>query len=72
MPRTSTPPEPTPLWTLDDVAVHLGIHRESVRRMVAQGELRAYRYGRRIIRIDPADVLNMRRTLGAAPAPPLQ
>lgn len=67
MPANIVPMEPAtpePLWTMQDVAEHLGVHTESVRRMIARGELRAYRYGRRVIRVRPSDVAAMARPLG--------
>lgn len=68
MPSRKEPalPPAASLWTLDDVAAHLGCHKESVRRMIARGELRAYRYGRSIIRVDPRDLDRARRPVGAA------
>lgn len=47
--------------TLPEVAELLGASTSSVRRLIARGELRAYRYGPRLIRIDPADLRAMRR-----------
>lgn len=63
-PGAATPAGVAPLWTMADVAEYLGIHVESVRRLIARGELRAYRYGKRMVRIDPADVERMRRPIG--------
>lgn len=67
-PRKQPPklPEARPLWTLDALAAHLGMSEATVRRAIAMGELRAYKYGRSL-RIDPADVDKWRRpvtTLG--------
>lgn len=65
--RTKQPdaaPPPAPLWTMGDAAAHLGVNPETIRRMIARGELRAYRYGKRLIRLDPADVTAMRRPIG--------
>lgn len=61
-------PPPVPLWTMADAAVHLGVNPETIRRMIARGQLRAYRYGNRLVRIDPADVERMRRPIGGRPA----
>ena len=47
--------------TLQDAADLLGTSPSSVRRMIARGDLRAYRYGPRLIRIDPADLRAMRQ-----------
>ena len=50
-----------PLWTITDAAEMLGTSPQTIRRMIARGDLRAYRYGPRLIRIDPADVDAMRQ-----------
>lgn len=42
--------------SINEAAELLGIDRETVRRWIARGELRATRYGARVIRIDPADL----------------
>ena len=47
--------------TLQDAADLLGASPSSVRRMIARGDLRAYRYGPRLLRIDPADLRAMRQ-----------
>lgn len=61
-PRKQTPklPDAPPMWTLDALAAHLGMSEATVRRAIAHGELRAYKYGRSL-RIDPADVDKWRR-----------
>lgn len=46
--------------TLPEVAELLGVSTSSVRRLIARGDLRAYRYGPRLIRVDPADLRAMR------------
>lgn len=61
-----TTPDVAKLWTIADVAEYLGISVETTRRMIARGELRAYRYGKRLVRIDPADVAAMARPIGGA------
>lgn len=33
-----------------------GVHPRTVRRRIADGTIRAYRFGPRVIRIDPADL----------------
>lgn len=68
MPRTptTTPPAPAPeLWTMRETADYLGVSTDSVRRWIAAGRLRAYRYGPRLVRIDAADVMRARRQIGA-------
>lgn len=69
MPAPSPVREPRPqLWTIDDAAEHLKCNRETVRRLISDGNLRAYRYGPRMVRIDPRDIDRMRRPIGARPA----
>ncbi|MFK7423877.1 MULTISPECIES: helix-turn-helix domain-containing protein [Micrococcus] len=46
--------------TLDEVAILTSTSVQTVRRWIARGELRAYRYGPRALRIDPADLRAMR------------
>ncbi|MCV7548663.1 helix-turn-helix domain-containing protein [Micrococcus luteus] len=61
---TATHPSSTvhaPRWTIAETAEYLGASTNTVRRMIARGDLRAYRYGPRLIRIDPADLQAMRR-----------
>ncbi|WP_040284390.1 helix-turn-helix domain-containing protein [Tessaracoccus massiliensis] len=52
---------PEPVLTVAQVAEHLQLTELTVRRMISAGDLRAYRYGARAIRIDPADLRRMRR-----------
>ncbi|WP_370448968.1 helix-turn-helix domain-containing protein [Micrococcus sp. RIT608] len=53
--------DPRPRLTIAEVADYTGTSPSSVRRWIARGELRAYKYGPRAIRIDPADVDAMRQ-----------
>ena len=46
--------------TIAEFANAIAASPATVRRMIARGDLRAYRYGPRIIRIDPADLRAMR------------
>ncbi|MGW5854937.1 MULTISPECIES: helix-turn-helix domain-containing protein [Micrococcus] len=46
--------------TIAEAADRLQVSAVTVRRMIARGELNAYRYGPRLIRIDPADLLALR------------
>lgn len=55
-------PEPE-LLTLQEAAQKLSVSSDTVRRMIARGELPAYRYGPRLIRIDWADVKKARRAV---------
>jgi len=42
--------------SLDQTAHELGCSRDTVRRMIARGELKAYRVGKRLIRIRRRDL----------------
>lgn len=48
-------------WTIADTAEYLGTSTSTVRRLIAAGTLPAYRYGPRLIRIDPEDVTRLRQ-----------
>ena len=50
-----------PHLTVGDVAARMKCTPRTVRNWIASGELKAYRYGARMIRIDPADLKKMRR-----------
>ena len=47
--------------TQKEAAEILGVSERTIRNWVSTGELRAHRYGPRIVRIDPADLKKMRR-----------
>jgi excisionase family DNA binding protein len=42
--------------SIDAVAVYLDVHHQTVRNMIARGELTAYRSGDRLIRLDLNEV----------------
>lgn len=48
------------LLTIAETAKYLGVHDHTIRRMISRGELRAYRYGSKLIRIDLADLTKTR------------
>ena len=55
--RHTTPdPHAGHLHTMQSAADWLGTSESTVRRLIARGELRAYRFGPRLVRIDPADL----------------
>lgn len=59
----------TPLeqqYSQKQVADILGVDIATVRRWIAQGELRAYRLGPRVIRIDAADLRQFREQIAPA------
>lgn len=49
------------LFTVSGAAERLNVSPDTIRRMIARGELKAYRYGPRLIRIDPADLEALRQ-----------
>ena len=56
----SDPRSLSPRLTIPQAAELLAVSPDTIRRMIARGELRAYRYGPRVIRIDPEDLLKVR------------
>jgi excisionase family DNA binding protein len=53
----------TRMLSIDDVCEQLGLSKSSVRRLISEGHLRAYRVGQGAIRIKPADVEKALRPL---------
>lgn len=53
-------------YSQHEVADILGVGHSTVRKWVAEGKLRAYRYGPRIIRIDAADLRKFRKQIAPA------
>ncbi|SMX80714.1 DNA binding domain-containing protein, excisionase family [Brevibacterium sp. Mu109] len=81
MSRQSTPllahsaqPESAPITvstvthdlTISETAQLTQTSDATVRRWIAEGKLRAYRYGQRAIRIDPADLRKFRQQVNPA------
>ncbi|WP_277245514.1 helix-turn-helix domain-containing protein [Micrococcus terreus] len=58
-------PEHRPL-TIAEVAEYTATSSSTVRRWIAQGELRAVRFGKRAIRIEARDLLKMQREANPA------
>lgn len=52
--------------TVKEVAEVTGTSVPTVRRWIADGQLRAYYFGKRALRIDPADLRAMRREVNPA------
>lgn len=52
--------------TIAEVAELTGTSSSTVRRWISRGELRAYYYSSRVIRIDPADLRAMREEVNPA------
>ena len=61
-------PTPTlePHLTVDDVAERMKCAPRTVRNWISNGDLKAHRYGARMIRIDPADLKKLRRPVTSA------
>jgi excisionase family DNA binding protein len=49
--------------TLDAAASELGISKTGVRRLISSGELRAYKVGRKLVRIDADDIAKVLRPI---------
>ncbi len=52
--------------SIKESAAHKGVSLSTVRRWIAAGELRAYRYGKRTIRIRREDLDKMGQQIAAA------
>lgn len=48
--------KPQPSLSISEAAEQRGLSDSTIRRLISRGELRAYRIGPRLIRIDPADL----------------
>src|SRR4051812_12186959 len=55
--ETHRTPEPTPMYSIAEVAALLGVHRSTVSRFVSTGELKAARLGHRTVRITRGDLV---------------
>lgn len=64
MPKASATSQ-APLLSIRDAAKYLGVSDDTIRRMISRGELSAYRYGPKIIRIDRRDIDKLRRPVTA-------
>ena len=49
---TAEAPAPPRWGSIDQVAEHLAVSRQTVRRMISAGEIPARRFGKRLIRVD--------------------
>jgi excisionase family DNA binding protein len=54
--------------TIETAALALDLHPRSIRRAIARGELRAYRYNNRVIRVRAEDVEAMLSPIPTASA----
>jgi excisionase family DNA binding protein len=59
---TSLPPRPT----IRQAAEFHGVDVKTIRRWIAEGRLRAYRIGPRLIRLERESVLKLARPIGNA------
>lgn len=55
-----------PMLSLREVADEVNVSTSTVRRWIARGELRAFKFGPRLLRVDPADVDRMRSQVAAS------
>lgn len=56
-PRAAHPsPTPPPRESIQQAADRMGVSHWTIRRLIADGTIPAYRLGRRLIRLDPAAV----------------
>jgi len=53
----------TEMISISEAAARLSVGPKTIRRMIAEGDLPARRIGKRLIRIDAADVANLGREL---------
>jgi excisionase family DNA binding protein len=56
----------SPYLTLDEAAAYIGVHPWTLRRWINEGRLRAYRVGKRLLRIRRSDVDALLTELPAA------
>lgn len=63
----ATPLAQPDLMTMADAAASLGVHRNTLRRWIASGQLPAYRVGPRLVRLHPADVARLAAPVLPAP-----
>ncbi|GAC86097.1 putative phage excisionase [Gordonia paraffinivorans NBRC 108238] len=62
----SRPATPRRWASLQEVAEYLGVTDRTIRQMIADGRLRGYRNGRKLIRIDLNEVDAAMRPMGGA------
>lgn len=51
--------------SIREAADSRGVHPDTIRRLIADGRLPAYRFGDRLIRVDPADLDRLDRRIPA-------
>jgi excisionase family DNA binding protein len=49
--------------TIEAEAERLDVNPRTIRRMIARGQLTGYRFGERMIRVDPAEVDSLMRPI---------
>ena len=66
MSRTPRTPRPARiLVSVDEAAKFCGVHRQTIRRRIADGSLTGYRVGPRYIRVDQAEVEELLKPIPA-------
>lgn len=63
MPAKESPTPPRVLIDLTDAAAALHCSQRTIRRRIASGELTGYRFGKRLIRIDAAELDTLLRPI---------
>ena len=65
--KTRRHPEPQRVHVgLDEAAAYLDVNAKTVRRLIATGQLPAYRSGKRLIKIRVADLESLLKPVGGA------
>lgn len=65
--KTRRHPDPQRVHVgLDEAAVYLDVTTKTVRRLIASGQLPAYRLGKRLIKIRVADLESLMKPVGGA------
>ena len=54
--------------SIANAAARTGVHRNTIRNRIAEGSLTAYRFGPRLIKLDPAEVDALMRPIPNAAA----
>lgn len=63
----SSAPDHEPAWqSINEVAATFGVHRDTIRRMIARGEIEAVRFGPSLIRINVHSIPDAARSMGGA------
>lgn len=66
MPGTNIPTIPTKLVTLAEASAWWHCHPCTIRRAIARGEVTGYRFGPRMLRVDPDELAGALRVIPTA------